>query len=208
MSDVLKVEHRRELGKRNTRRLRRSGSVPCILYGHGEAVVNLAVSADQMAAVVRHGSRIVDLEGAVAEKAFLRDLQWDVYGQEVLHVDLTRVALDEKVQVTVPIEMRGEAAGTRDGGVVELLLHDVEIDCPAGSIPEKISVNVNHLALGQSLSLGDLDLPEGATLVSDESAVVVSCHLPVEAKEEEEGAGEGAEPEVIGRAAGEEEDEE
>lgn len=206
MSEALKVEHRQQLGKRNTRRLRRSGSVPCILYGHGEAVVNLAVNADQMAAVIRHGSRIVDLEGAVAEKAFLRDLQWDVYGQEVLHVDMTRVALDEKVQVTVPIETRGEAAGVRDGGVVELLLHDVEIDCPAGSIPEKISVNINHLALGKTLTLGELELPAGASLLSDESAVVVSCHLPVEAKEEE-GAGEGAEPEVIGRVAGGEEEE-
>lgn len=205
MSEVLKVEHRKELGKRNTRRLRRAGSVPCILYGHGEAVLNLTVCAEQMAAVVRHGSRIVDLEGVVAEKAFLRDLQWDVYGQEVLHVDLTRVALDEKVQVTVPIETRGEAAGIRDGGVVELLLHDVEIDCPAGSIPEKISVNINHLALGKSLTIGDLELPAGATLISDAAAVVVSCHLPVEVKEEEAG-GEGAEPEIIGRAAGEEEE--
>ncbi|MBX3412058.1 MAG: 50S ribosomal protein L25 [Pirellulales bacterium] len=207
MSEVLKVELRNDLGKRHTRRLRRAGSVPCILYGHGEKVVNLAASAEQMAAVIRHGSRIVDLEGAVSEKALLRDLQWDVYGIEVLHADLTRVSLDEKVQVTLSVEMRGEAAGIRDGGVIELLQHEVEIDCPAGSIPEKLVVNVNHLGLGQTLTFGKLELPAGASLVSDPHEVVVSCHLPVEAKEEEVGA-EGAEPEIIGRAASEEEEEE
>jgi len=168
----------------------------------------LAANAEQVAAVVRHGSRILDLEGAVAEKVFLRDLQWDVYGQEVLHVDLTRVALDEKVEVTVAIELRGEAAGTRDGGVVDVHLHEVEIECPAGSIPEKITVNINTLALGQSLTLGDLELPAGATLISEPGEVVVACHLPVEAPEVEAGVTEGAEPELIGRAAGDEEGEE
>ena len=207
MSEVLKVELRKELGSRHSRRLRSAGSVPCILYGHGEKVVNLTASAEQMAAVVRHGSRIVDLEGAVSEKALLRDLQWDVYGLEVLHADLTRVSLDEKVQVTIPLELRGEALGIRDGGVVEFLLHEVEIDCPAGAIPEKLVVNVNHLALGQTLTLEKLELPAGATLVSDPHDVMVSCHLPVEVKEEEAGA-EGAEPEIIGRVASEEEEEE
>ena len=68
-------------------------SAPAILYGHGEACVNLALAEDEVKTLVRHGARVVDLEGAVNEKAFVRDLQWDTFGVEVLHLDLTRVWL-------------------------------------------------------------------------------------------------------------------
>lgn len=208
MAEVLDVEQRDTQGKRNARRMRRSGSIPCVLYGHGENVVSLAVNSTQMATALRHGSRLVELRGAVNESAFIRELQWDVYGTEVLHVDFTRVSLDEKVEVSVLIEMRGEAPGVKEGGVVELLIHELQLECPAGSIPDKLELNINNLHLGGQLTVQDLGLPDSATVIGDAEAVVATCHLPAEAPEEEEGAGESAEPEVIGRAAEESEDEE
>ena len=109
MSDQLRVETRKSLGKRNNERLRRSGRLPAVLYGHGEEVVNLSLAADQLEASLRHGAKVVDLDGAASGKALLQDVQWDTFFQQVLHVDLLRVRAGEKVHVDVPIELRGEA---------------------------------------------------------------------------------------------------
>src|SRR3990172_346594 len=107
MAETLNVKTRETRGKRDARRLRRAGSVPAILYGHGEANHSLAVGADEMAAIVRHGGRVVELKGAVNEKALIRDLQFDTYGIHVLHVDFARVSEHERVEVKVSIELRG-----------------------------------------------------------------------------------------------------
>jgi large subunit ribosomal protein L25 len=208
MAELLNVKTRDGRGKREARRLRRTGNIPAVLYGHGEANCSLAVIADEMAAVVRHGGRVVELKGAVNEKAFIRDLQFDTYGTHVLHVDFARVSEHERIEVKVNIELRGQAAGVKDGGVVEHFLHEVEIECEALSIPDKLELNISELKIDDSLTAGEIPLPPGVTLVSDPDAMVVHC---VPAREEEEAAAPaagGAEPEVIGRKAEEEEAEE
>jgi large subunit ribosomal protein L25 len=174
--------------------------VPLILYGHGEESVALTASQHDLTAVVRHGSRVVDLQGAVSQQAFLREVQWDTFGVEMLHADLTRVRAGELVETGVTIETRGEAPGTKVGGIVQVLVHEVRINCPVGSIPEKLVINVNELELDGSISAADLELPEGAELVTPANTVVVHCvpAAPV-AEEEEEGAVGPVEPEVIGR---------
>jgi len=206
MSDILNVKMRETRGTRNARRMRREGKIPAVLYGHGEANHGLTVEADEMAAVVRHGGRVVELRGALSEKAFIRDLQWDTYGLEVVHVDLTRVSEHERVEVKVAVELRGHAAGVKEGGVVEHFVHEIEIECEALSIPDRIEVNINDLMIGDSVTAGDLPLPSGARLISAAEAVVVQC-VEARAEEEEEEAAVApgvAEPEVIGRKAEEE----
>jgi large subunit ribosomal protein L25 len=205
MADVLQVQIRDTRGKHNARRLRRSGAVPAVLYGHGEQTVSLALGTDELASAVRHGSQLVDLQGAVKEKALIRELQWDVYSTEILHVDLARVSEHELVQVTVTVEVRGEAPGTKEGGVLELAVHEFDVECPASAIPEKIVANVNELALGETLTVADLDLPSQVKILVDDDTVVVSCHLPAVEEEEEAVEATGAEPEVIGRAGEEDE---
>jgi len=148
----------------------------------------------------------VDLKGDVSDTALIRDVQWSTFGTDVLHVDLARVSAEERVRVTVPVEIKGTAAGAREGGVVELVVHDVEVECPAGSIPDKIEVRVHELHLDQSLKVGDLTLPEGMRLLADPDMIIVHC--VGRADEEEEAAGEVAEPEVIGRKGKVEEGEE
>ena len=203
MAESLKVESRESRGKRDARRLRRTGNIPAVLYGHGEANRSLAVTADEMAAVVRHGSRVVELTGAVNEKALIRELQWDTYGAHVLHVDFTRVSEHERIEVKVKVELRGQAAGAKDGGIVEHLVHEVEIECEALSIPDKIELNISNLQKDGHLLASDLQLPAGVVLITDPETMIVHC---VEARAEEEvGAAAGvAEPEVIGRKAEEE----
>lgn len=205
MAEVLNVEVRNTRGKRNARRLRQSGTIPGVLYGHGGDVLSLALPGEQVAAMLRHGSRLVELSGAVSEKAFVSELQWDVYGTEVLHVDLIRVSEGETVELEITVELRGEAPGLREGGVIDQVVHQVEIDCPIGVIPEKLFLSVKELHLNESLTAAKLQLPEGAKLLVDEDLVIVNCH-PVADVEEEATAGEAAEPEIIGRKAAEDEE--
>jgi large subunit ribosomal protein L25 len=208
MANLLNVERRKQFGKRNNRRMRDGGRLPAVLYGHGEEVVSLSLSADELESNVRHGAKVVDLSGAASGKALLQDVQWDTFFHYVLHVDLLRVRAGEKVTVEVPIELRGESPGANEGGVVEQLIHSVEIEVPLDLVPEKLHVSVKNLQVGGSLLIKDIiDLPAGATISIDSDEVVVHCELP--AAEEETGAEEatgGAEPEVISKGKDDEEE--
>jgi large subunit ribosomal protein L25 len=196
---TLTVKLRNGHGKRNNRRLRVSGHVPAVLYGHQRESKSLMLSAEALDAAVRHGNRFVALSGEVSESAFIKDVQWNTWGTEILHVDFARVSADESVRVTVAIELRGEAPGTKDGGVVKHVLHTIELECEAASVPEKISVNINALAFGQILHVRDLALPQGVKALTDAATVVVNCLAPVEISEEESTSAGDEEPEVIGR---------
>jgi len=129
-------------------------------------------------------------------------VQWDAFGSHVLHLDLSRVSVTESVVVNVPLELRGEAPGSKLGGMVDHHLFDVEIECPAGEIPDKLSVSIKELGLGETITVGDVPLPEHVKILTDADAVVVTCQAQVTSEEEEglEGGG-AAEPEVIGRKA-------
>src|SRR4051794_28664083 len=127
MAEELKVEIRKARGKRNAKRLRNDGAIPAVLYGHGEQTVSLTVPREQFSTALRHGSRLVQLKGGVDESALIRDLQWDTYGTAVLHIDFARVSADERIKVTVPVELRGQAPGARQGGVVQHLVHEIEV---------------------------------------------------------------------------------
>ncbi len=208
MAEELEVIARSRGGKHGNRRLRQSGKVPAVLYGHGQENLSLAVPADALAAALRHGTRLVTLTGVIQESAFIRELQWDTYGTRVLHVDFTRISADELVKVTLVVELRGEAPGVREGGVTDQLIHGIQIECPAGAIPEKLYVNVNHLKLNESIKLGQLELPARSKAFGDPEAIVVQCIVPVEKPEEGEEAAAVGEPEVIGAKKEEEEAEE
>ena len=203
MAETLPVEIRQDLGKRNSRRLRKAGKTPAVLYGHGQETVSLAVSTDSIEAAVRHGSRFVELTGSVSEGALIRELQWNTWGNEILHIDFIRASADEKVTVTLAIELRGEAPGIKEGGVVEHLLHEVELECSATAVPEKLEANINHLELDHTITLAEVKVPKGVEVLAELSTVVAQCVVPVEVSEEAAEAGEG-EPEVIGRKEAEE----
>jgi len=208
MAEVFEVTRRDAFGSQLMRRLRRNGQIPAILYGHGKENIPLAVPQDQVQHAIRQSARLIDLQGAVKESALIREVQWDALGNQILHLDLTRVSATELVRVEVALETRGTAAGATDGGVIKVLVHTLEIECRADSIPEKLELNINKLELHQSLTVADLELPEGAKISLETDALLVQCVEPtIELDEEEveeavEGAEEGTgagEPEVIGR---------
>lgn len=204
MSDTLQVVSRTSGGSRASRRLRRSGMVPAILYGHGERCVELAATREAVDAVVRHGSRFVELTGAVKEGAVIRELQWDAMGSYPIHVDLLRVSKSDRVKVRVPVDLKGECPGQRAGGTVNLVMHEIDLECTADSIPEKIHAQVGHLELGHAIKVRDLELPQGVRAVSDADETVVSCTIAGRKAVDEAAPAGAGEPEVIGRKAAEE----
>ena len=200
MADTFNVKRRDKLGTSHTRRLRRSGQVPAVLYGHGEASLSLTVPSEEVWAAVRHGGKLVTLVGDAKDMALIRAVQWDVFGKDVLHLDLLRVSEKDKVKTKVTVDLKGKAVGTTEGGVVEHIMHEIEIECPAMSIPDRLIINITDLHLDGALYAKDVPLPQGAVLVTDEDTLIVHC-VPPKVEEElaptaEVGA---AEPEVIGK---------
>jgi large subunit ribosomal protein L25 len=200
MAENLNVKRREKLGGGNNRRLRQTGNVPAVLYGHGEASIPLAVESTAIMNVIRHGHKLVRLQGDVSEGAFIKAVQWDVYGKGLIHIDLLRVSDTEKVRTTVTVELKGTAIGLSEGGIIEFVLHELEIECPAASVPEKLIVNINDLHLDGAIHAKEVPLPEGAKVVDDPDLVVVHCispHLVEEAPTAAVGEPGAAEPELI-----------
>lgn len=206
-TDVLNVKVRESRGTAKARKLRQAGATPAVLYGHGEETVCLQVPTDELEAAIRHGSQLVQLQGDVKEQALFKDVQWDALGVTVLHLDLTRVSAGEIIELTLPIELRGEAPGTKKNGIINHLIHEAEVECKPAAIPEKLEVNINELDLDQSIHAGEIEMPEGVKLLLDPEAVIVTCFEEQVAEEEEEGLVGVAEPEVIGRKEDEDEGE-
>jgi large subunit ribosomal protein L25 len=211
MAEVLKATARTESGTRKTRAMRKEGFIPAVLYGHGEGTVSLALNARELKLALRHGEKLIDVDlDGEHQNVLIKALQWDTWGKEVLHVDLTRVNLDELVTVTVKITLLGTPAGVDDGGSLQQPMASVEIECRVDQIPEEIRLQVNDLKIDDSIHVSDLELPEGAKLLSDPNALVcgvVTIAEEVEAEEGEEGE-ESAGPEVIGGKPDEDETEE
>jgi len=201
MSVQLKATPRSELGTRKARVLRKQGLIPAVIYGHGKDCLSVTLNEHDFGRALHHGERLleIDLEGQT-ENVLIKDVQYDTYGQVVLHVDLTRVRLDERVEVTVPIVLRGTPAGAADGGVLQQSTAEARIECVVTAIPEDLRLQVNDLNVADSLTMADLELPEGATLLDEPDTTI--CTVIVIAEEEEAPAEEeeavAAEPEVIG----------
>lgn len=205
--ETLEVKKRDAVGSRAVKRLRWEGKVPAILYGHGEENVNLCVTRDALGKLIRHGSKLLSLTGDVQDTALLREVQWDPFGIEVIHVDFARVSQTEAVEITLPVELQGEAPGLGEGGQLKFVTHELTILCPAGSIPDHILVGLSGLHLGQSIHANEVKLPEGASMVTPGMQVVAQIVKPMTEEELLASTAVSAEPELIRREKSEEEEE-
>lgn len=200
-------------GKGAARQTRRDGRIPGVLYGHGEDSVPLSVDAHELQKLVHAISienTIVDLDLGSGEpyKVLIRELQRHPFRDEFVHIDFFHVAMDEKIQVEVPIVLVGTPTGVKNkGGVLDHQLRELEVFCLPGSIPEKIELDVSDLDIGDSIHVSDIQLPDVEILTElDRAVVAVLAPTVMEVEEVAEEA--LAEPEVIGRGkeAGEEEE--
>jgi len=193
------VKPRSELGSRANKRLRDSGFIPGVIYGHKEAVVPVTLPKKEVVNHLNHGTHLFDLAlDGKNEKVLVKEVQYDHLGMEVLHVDFARVSLDERVEVTVPLELKGEPKGEADGGVLQQIVAEIELECLVTEIPDAIRHNVAEMALGDVLHIKDLKLPPGAKALQDEDLIVATVKEIAEEAPAEAAEG-AAEPEVIGR---------
>ncbi len=176
---TLKATPRTGKGSRAAFKLRKQGLVPGIVYGHKEENVAVAVSAEELDRAIRilH-VRMLNLEiNGKPESVLIRELQWDPFGKEMMHVDFERKSASERVKVTVPVELRNTPKQT-GGGVLDQPLHSLHIECPLGAIPEAVRLDITDLTLGRPIHVSDLKLPEGVNVLESPELVVVQLKLP------------------------------
>lgn len=175
----LSAEPRTSLGSLHSKRLRKQFKVPANLYGFKKETVSITVSAEQVEKMVANGSRVVDVElDGNVEKAVVQELQWDIYSTFVKHVDLKRVDPDAVSTVEVPLQLRGEAIGLKDGGQLRQLLKRVSVTCPEFRVPKAINVRVGALKIGGSVKVSDLKLPDTVSMETPGDQVVVELYDP------------------------------
>ena len=217
---VVSAKTRTDRGKNAARRLRREGFVPGVVYGGKEENVAVAVDPKALQKVLRseagrNSILKLDIANAGATNAILKSWQVDPIKESFLHADFYRIAMDVAIRVTVPIHVVGEARGVKvDGGILELILREIEVECLPGDIPERIDVEVSDLGINGALRVSDLAAPvkvkilEGAeqvvvhvVSVKEEAAATPGTAAPAEG----EAAAAPSEPEVVKKGKKEEE---
>jgi large subunit ribosomal protein L25 len=204
----LDAEVREEVGKGKTKGLRDKGFVPAVVYADGKNALSLKLSHRQLVQLV-HQHRI---EGVIinlnikddkkqkARPCLIKEIQHDPVHGEIVHVDFNQISLTKEIKVNIPIVVKGEAAGVKlEGGSLEHLLWEIEVECLPTNIPQGIDVDISALKLGESIHVKDLILPSGVKVLNDPGSIVISVaepmkeEVPAEAVEGEE----KQEPEVI-----------
>ncbi len=202
MADTLTVTKRTDVGSRASQRLRCNGSLPVVLYGHGEPSVSLSVTYDEFNKTQRHSAKVFELAGEEKGQALLQDMQWDTFGRYVLHADLLRISADDRVHIEVEVATKGEAPGEAEGGNLVWVNHKVDIEVAPSNIPESLHVDLSKVQIGSTVTAGDIfDLPEGAVLQTAPERVILNCSAPKSEEEEDATALGAVEPEVIGKKA-------
>lgn len=164
----LKAETRQRTGSGVLKQMRREGYLPSVVYGKGQENLNIKVHTKTLTDMLAHSaseSILVDLEidGGAPQTAFLQATQHNALSGALVHADFLAVTDDMKISASIPVELHGEPVGVRAGGILEQLIRDLEISCSPKDLPEIIHADVAELEVGDSISIGDLDLPEGVT---------------------------------------------
>jgi large subunit ribosomal protein L25 len=194
------AQPRESLGSRKVKRLRDQGLIPGVVYGHKEAVVPVTLPKKELTTHIDRGAHVFDLTlDGKAQKVLVKDVQYDHLGLEILHIDFARVSLDERVEVTVPLELKGTPKGEAEGGVLQQIVAELEIECLVTDIPDRITHNVSEMAIDDTLHLKDVTLPPGAKAMQDPDLIVAMVKVIEEEAAAPAAEAESAEPEVIGR---------
>jgi large subunit ribosomal protein L25 len=189
---TLEVDARPERGTRATRRLRREGAIPGVVYGGTgqEDAVSFKVNARVLRQVLVDGSALIDLKvDGKTLPVIVKDRQLDPVRDEIIHIDLLEVRLDEKIQTTVGVQIEGaeEAPGIKEGGVLEHVTHQLNIEALPTAIPEAIVVDVSGMEIAATMHLSEVTAPEGVEFLDDpEETIIATVVVPTEVEEPEE----------------------
>ena len=188
----LAVEERSERGSRATRRLRRAGLVPGVVYGGGNGeAISFKVDARQLRHTLQGGSAVIDLEvgGGKARPVIVKEEQRHPVRDQLLHIDLLEVRLDQKIHSTVAVELVGgeEAPGVKEGGVLEHVTRELNVEALPTDLPERISVDVSGMEAAATMHLSEINPPQGVAFLDDpEETILATITVPSEVEEPEE----------------------
>jgi large subunit ribosomal protein L25 len=201
----LDVASREPQGSRSARRLRRTGRIPGVLYGGDSEPVSFSVDARELRVALAGSGAVVDLsiDGAKPTPVVLKEAQRDPVRGDTTHVDLLRVRLDKPIHAVVALELTGveDTPGVKEGGILEQLIRELNIEALPTAIPESISHELGELQIGDTLALEVVVLPEGVTLLDDPATTVATVSAPRLQTEEE--AEIESETELVGEAGAE-----
>ena len=203
---ALSVEKRSQTGKGPARRLRAVGKAPAVFYGRKIEPMKLTVDAHEFQLVMDKGGRntLFDLQikedgGTSSRIALLKERQFNPMDGTLIHLDFLEVFMDKPIQVNVPLEFHGKCIGVEKGGVFQIAAREILISCFPKDIPNSMSVDITNVDIGHSLHISEIELPEGATPLHEETFVIATCVTPkrveevLEEEEEEAVEGEAAE---------------
>jgi len=202
---TLKVEERKEFGKNVNRRLRQQGLIPGVVYGTGLDNWCVVVNPKQLTGILESDSgrnTILSIQtGAEARDVVIKDYQLDPVKGTLLHVDFQKIDLHQKMSFQVPIELVGDAVGVNEGGMLDVVQREIEVECLPGDVPDQIQVDIEEMNVGDSIRVADVKIDRSkVTVLADPDAVLVTISAPraeVEAEVEEEIEGT---PEAAGEA--------
>jgi len=185
---ALDAAKRNETGKTHVRKSRQNGIIPAVLYGKKTETISIAVEKKALEKVLGHGAahKIVNLKIKSENSPFeeklcvIHEIQRDTFGTRVLHVDFHHISMEEKLTTKVPValEGEGEAPGIREGGILDHVLWEIEIRALPLNLPEKLTVNISHLSIHQSIHVKDIPLPQGVEILEDSEEIVAVIHPP------------------------------
>jgi large subunit ribosomal protein L25 len=179
---VLRAWRRNRSGKGVARKIRAQGMIPAVLYGGGENIP-LSLPPQELLKILSSGENTIfrlDIDGERGgdRQVIVRDLQRDPLKESLLHADLYRISMDVEITVSVPIVLQGMSREVSDvGGVINQLLHEIEIQCLPGLIPHELTIDVAHLGIGEVLHVRDLPVPQGIQVLADSDEVVASVSV-------------------------------
>ena len=201
----LEVQPREHLGSRESRRLRKEVLVPGVLYGRGSEPAAISIPERELRRVLTGAGGLnaildVVLDGQGTRPSILKDHQQDPLRGKLLHVDLVEVRLDQAITATVTIHLVGaeDAPGVREGGALSQVAREVTVEALPMEVPEHIDLDVSGMAIGDTLRVADVQVPEGVTLIDDPETVVAGLAMPTRVEEPEEPPAEGEEAEGEG----------
>lgn len=182
---LLKAELREEKGKEKSKKIRFFGNIPGIVYGRGMDNVMVKIPEIEVSKALKThaGANIVinlNIDGYKDKEVtvMISEIQRDVFQKKILHVDFHKISLDEKVEVSVPVKLIGDAIGIKEGGVLDHVMWEVEIEALPMQIPKELELDISAMAIGDSLQVKDIKFPEGVTPKADLDEAVVIIHHP------------------------------
>ncbi len=182
----LTVENRETIGTKEAKSLRRNGKIPANFYYKGTGNMNLSIDEKELNQALHSGHRIfeVNLAGETQYVMF-KAIQYHPVTDDIIHVDLMRVRRDEKMTISVPIHLEGDAEGVKQGGVLSQIMNTIDIECLPTDVPEFISLDISELEVNSSVSVANLTVDSKLTLLAEEDQVIATCHPPREEEEVE-----------------------